>query len=108
MALRHADVSVQQMADELGMARSSLSRWLNDRVTPPRAALVTMWALRTGVPLHWIRFGHARTPAQGDLDGGRALCVAPQARAGARRPSATGATAASRRPGAGLSVIRPE
>ena len=75
MALRHADVSVQQMADELGMARSSLSRWLNDRGTPPRAAFVKMWALRTGEPYHWIATGHAETPAQGDLDGGCALCA---------------------------------
>ena len=75
MALRQGGVQVQEMADELGMARNSLSRWINDRGAPPRAGFVKMWALRTGVPYHWIAFGHAETPAQGDLDGGCALCA---------------------------------
>lgn len=57
MALREADISVQQMADELGMARTSLSRWLNDRGTPPRAVFVKQWALRTGVPVEWLMHG---------------------------------------------------
>lgn len=65
-ALAHADVSVQQMADELGMARSSLSRWLNDHGTPPRAAFVKMWALRTGVPYEWLVTGTVPQPNPDD------------------------------------------
>lgn len=65
-ALAHAEISVQQMADELGMARSSLSRWLNDHGTPPRAAFVKMWALRTGVPYEWLVTGE--TPQEGPRD----------------------------------------
>ena len=75
MALRQGGVGVRGMADELGMARNSVSRWMADRGPPPRAVFVTMGALRTGVPYHWIATGHAETPAQGDPDGGCALCA---------------------------------
>jgi len=56
MALRQAGVSVQEMADELGMARNSLSRWLNDHAVP-RTIFVKAWALRTGVPYEWLWTG---------------------------------------------------
>lgn len=56
MALRHAGVSVQEMADELGMARGSVSRWLSDRGAP-RTIFVKAWALRTGVPYEWLWTG---------------------------------------------------
>lgn len=72
MALRQADMSVHDMADELGVSRSSLSRWMNDRGTPPRAAFVKQWALRTGVPYTWLATGEAENPRPGDPDGGSA------------------------------------
>lgn len=79
MALRQAGISVQEMADELGMARNSLSRWMADRGTPPRAAFVKQWALRTGVPYTWLATGEAENPRPGDPDGGStadaALCA---------------------------------
>ena len=64
MALRHGGVSVQEMADELGMARNSLSRWLGDRAVP-RAIFLKAWALRTGVPYQWLATGET-----GDDPGG--------------------------------------
>jgi transcriptional regulator with XRE-family HTH domain len=53
-ALAHAEISVEAIAGELGVSRSSVSRWLNDRGAPPRAAYVKLWALRTGVPFDWL------------------------------------------------------
>lgn len=52
-ALAHAGISVEQMAQELGVSRSTVSRWLNDRGTPSRGYL-TLWAQRTGVPYEWL------------------------------------------------------
>src|SRR6266705_6716894 len=54
-ALAHAGMSVEQMAGELGVSRSTISRWLNDRGAAPRAAYLKLWALRTGVPYGWLR-----------------------------------------------------
>ena len=53
-ALAHAGVSVEEMADEIGVSRSTVSRWLNDRGTPPRIGYVKLWALRTGCSLEWV------------------------------------------------------
>lgn len=64
MALRHADVSVQEMADELGLNRGSLSRWLNDKGTPPRGGFIKLWALRTGVPYQWLLTGADPRPGE--------------------------------------------
>ncbi len=52
-ALAHAGVSVEEISDELGVSRSSVSRWLNDRALP-RAAYLKVWALRTGVAYEWL------------------------------------------------------
>ncbi|MFF2454997.1 helix-turn-helix domain-containing protein [Isoptericola sp. NPDC058082] len=59
IALGHGDVSVQDMADELGVSRSTVSRWLNEHGAPPRPAFVKLWALRTGVSYAWLRDGWA-------------------------------------------------
>ena len=53
-ALAHAGVSVEEMADEIGVSRSTVSRWLNDRGTPPRIGYLKLWALRTGVSWEWV------------------------------------------------------
>jgi transcriptional regulator with XRE-family HTH domain len=47
-------ISVEAIAEELGVSRSTVSRWINDRGAPPRAAYLKMWALRTGVPYEWL------------------------------------------------------
>jgi len=53
-SLAHAELSVQQMANELGVTRSTLSRWLNDHGHEPRLSYIRRWALITGVPLSWL------------------------------------------------------
>lgn len=59
-ALTHADIQTDQMAAELGVSRSTVSRWLNDRGSAPKIAYLKVWALRTGVPLEWLTGGEAR------------------------------------------------
>jgi transcriptional regulator with XRE-family HTH domain len=52
-ALRHADIGVQEMADYLGVSRTSASNWINGRIAPGPQTL-RLWALRTGVSLEWL------------------------------------------------------
>ncbi len=61
-SLTHAGVSAQSMADELGMTRGTVSRWMNDHGAPPRPAYVKLWALRTGVPVEWLMTGEVSHP----------------------------------------------
>lgn len=71
-ALAHADMTTQTMADELGVTRSTISRWTNDHGAPPRAIYVKQWALRTGVPYEWLAYGTADStpPDQGNRTSG--------------------------------------
>jgi len=55
-ALRHADVSVQEMADYLDVSTASLRAWTNGR-TRPRTQTLRLWALRTGVSYDWLVTG---------------------------------------------------
>lgn len=57
MALDHADLSVQEMADHLDYSRGQLSRYLNDKGEPPRRPVLREWALRCGVPFEWLAYG---------------------------------------------------
>lgn len=59
MSLAHSGVSAQEMADELGVSRSSVSRWMNDHGTPPRRAYVIQWAMKCGVDSGWLLTGQA-------------------------------------------------
>lgn len=61
-ALSHADMKVEQMADELGISRGTASRWLNDR-GPVREIYLKQWAMRCGVAFEWIKSGAATEPA---------------------------------------------
>src|SRR5574343_280717 len=56
-ALRKEHIGVQEMADYLGVARNTVSTWLNDRIQPSEQTL-KLWAMRTGVPLDWLKTGH--------------------------------------------------
>lgn len=55
-ALAHAGMTTTDMGEELGVARSTISRWVNDGGTP-KAAYIKQWALRCGVPYEWLAFG---------------------------------------------------
>jgi transcriptional regulator with XRE-family HTH domain len=55
-ALGHAQMSVEQMAQELDVSRGTVSRWLNDR-GPVKGLYLRQWALLTGVPFDWLRTG---------------------------------------------------
>lgn len=63
-ALRVAEISSNEMADYLGVSRTSVSAWINGRNEPRRTALIA-WALRTGVPLEWLETGKAPTSPSG-------------------------------------------
>lgn len=52
-ALRHSGLGVQEMADYLGVARNSVSNWINGRF-PPSTQTLRLWALKTGVSYGWL------------------------------------------------------
>jgi len=52
-SLRHAGIGVQQMADYLDVDRSTVSTWINGRITPSTQTL-RLWALRCGVDYAWL------------------------------------------------------
>jgi transcriptional regulator with XRE-family HTH domain len=67
-AMRYAGYGVQDMAEYLGVTRTTVSTWINGRNRPSRPAM-RVWALRCGVSLGWLdgtESGNLRfsTPAQ--------------------------------------------
>ena len=58
-ALRHADIGVAEMADYLGVSRTSVSNWINGRIEPSLQTM-RLWSIRTNTSLEWLL---ARTPA---------------------------------------------
>ena len=60
-ALRTAGIGVAEMADYLGVSRTSVSNWINGRVTPSIQTL-RLWALRCGVPYPWLLAGDTPQP----------------------------------------------
>ena len=67
MSLDYANISVQQMANQLGVSRTTLSRWMADKGERPKRAYLSQWALSTGVPFEWISTGQA-PPDRGGED----------------------------------------
>lgn len=55
-SLEAAGMGVQEVADELGVSRAAVGKWLHGHVTPRRPVLIA-WAGVTGVPLHWLETG---------------------------------------------------
>jgi transcriptional regulator with XRE-family HTH domain len=51
--LRHAGIGVQEIADYLGVSRTTVSTWINGRIAPSTQTL-RLWAMRTGVPYEWL------------------------------------------------------
>lgn len=67
MALAHGGVTRDEMADNLGVTPSTLSRWMGDKGAAPSRAYVSQWALSTGVSRAWLERGEG---AVGGPDGG--------------------------------------
>jgi len=74
-ALREADVGVQEMADYLGVARNTVSTWINGR-NRPSGAVQRLWAMRTGVPFGWLADGVSAPGESGNLTFRRSLRLA--------------------------------
>ena len=55
-SLRTASLSVQAIADYLEVSRNTVSGWINGRVKPS-VQTQRLWAMRTGVPYEWLRYG---------------------------------------------------
>lgn len=54
--LRHAGIGVAEMADYLGVSRTSVSNWINGRIEPGTQTL-RLWALRCGIDFNWLHHG---------------------------------------------------
>lgn len=77
-SLREVGIDVQEMAAYLGCSRSSVSGWINGRITP---SLQTqrLWALRCGVPFEWLRNGAVQVAEPGP-DGGATVAAEEKSR----------------------------
>ena len=90
LAIDSADLSVQQMAENLGYSRSTISRWLNDQ-DQPRPAITAQWALVTGVDRTRLEKGTSTTPTPpGDGEKDAALRKLTQAKRSRRGPDTPG------------------
>lgn len=58
-ALKISGIAAQDMATELGVTPSSVSRWLGGRGAPPKRSFLIAWSSITGVPLEWLETGQA-------------------------------------------------
>ena len=52
-SMRHAGISITEMADYFDVHRNSISGWINGRIRPDTRT-VRLWAFRTGVPYEWL------------------------------------------------------
>lgn len=55
-ALRVSGISVSEMADLLTVSRNTIGNWINGRAEP-RPRDMRDFALKTGMPLEWVRDG---------------------------------------------------
>lgn len=56
-ALDVSGVTSGQMAERLGVSRTTVSNYIHGRTNPTRSVRRD-WALMTGIPLEWIETGH--------------------------------------------------
>ena len=49
------DLSQQELADEIGVARRSITRW--ETTGSVRRSTILIYSMRTGVPVEWIEHG---------------------------------------------------
>ena len=67
IAREEAGLSVQGLAERMGVARNTVGNAEAGKGTP-RKVVLNAWALATGVDIHWLETGKA--PDQGGPDGG--------------------------------------
>lgn len=60
-ALEEAGIGNQEMADYLEVSRNTIGAYIHDRTRIPGPAL-RLWAMRTGVPIEWLRTGEGEAP----------------------------------------------
>jgi len=70
-AIRYSGKSTQQMADELGVHRNTITNYTSGRKSPDRRTILA-WAVATGVPVEWLETGKGAGDP-GDPDGGGAV-----------------------------------
>ena len=70
-ALRVGNITVAQMAAELGVHRNTVGNYLRGTTPPDRRTLIT-WALACGVPFTWLA-GTQQTPPSPDGPGGESV-----------------------------------
>ena len=63
-ALKSAGVSVQDMADYLGVSRQTVGNYVSGRTQLTRGDM-RLWAMRCGVPLEWLETGERPEPKSG-------------------------------------------
>lgn len=57
MALADSDLSRDEIAQELGVTPSTISRWMSDKGAPPARAFILHWSRVTHVPATWLEHG---------------------------------------------------
>lgn len=67
IAREEAGLSVQGLAERMGVARNTVGNAEAGKGTP-RKVVLNAWALATGVNIHWLETGE--TPTGNDPDGG--------------------------------------
>jgi transcriptional regulator with XRE-family HTH domain len=60
-ALRVSELTAATMAEYLDVHRNTISGYLHGHHVPQRSVLI-LWAMRTGVPLHWLLTGQQSAP----------------------------------------------
>lgn len=55
-SLRVSGLTVQDIAEDMGVSRNTVSSWINGRSIPSREQLV-VWAAYTNAPLQWLQRG---------------------------------------------------
>jgi transcriptional regulator with XRE-family HTH domain len=60
-SLRVAGLTTEAMADYLGVQRTTVSTWLNEKFSPSVQTL-RLWAIRCGVSYEWLMTGKPANP----------------------------------------------
>lgn len=60
-AMRNAGLTVGEMATYFDVHRNTVSGWINGRIKPDTRTL-RLWAVRTGAPYEWLRYGMEPVP----------------------------------------------